>query len=185
MRRSVGKLAPPAALSARVVRAPSRSPTVTQSSQRKAAPKKRKSARPTTVRNAAPPPPLLFVVLVGLTGEVLRRRCVAVAEQARGRGSDAVFLIDDASAFSHLRWNSLVFEYLPPPKDRALISSGLQWDLYLRRRARLLYEKWRPASIVAIGPAARRFAALMPQTPAQTRPKPPSRIVPRLKRWFQ
>ena len=99
---------------------------------------------------------------------------------------DSLFLVDDSDVFADLRARSLLFEYFPPRRARRLASAGLQWDLYRRRRAGILYEKWRPAAVLPIGPEAHDFAAHLPTPPVRPPVNRSRRLsIKRLRRLFQ
>ncbi len=131
------------------------------------------------------PPPRLLVILLGLSGESLRTRCATIARLVRQRAAEPLFVVDDDTSLAHLRRRSLMFEFVPPRAARALVSPSLQWNLYDRRRANLLHEKWQPAGVMAVGRAAREFAALMPPTPDPPNRSRMVRILRRLRSPLQ
>ncbi len=182
MRGRKNRLRPAAQLAAKDVRVGAAKPQRKQA--RQSPPQRGASAAPkdpdTKLR------PLLLAILFGQRGEGITNQCAAIARQAAQRGLDSLFLIDDAHRFADLRAHSLTFEYFPPPRLRRLASGTLQWDLYRRRRARLLYEKWRPTAVLPIGPDSHEFAAQFPQTQALPKAGAPRRFSwPGLRQLFQ
>ena len=185
MRKTTTGLPPPARLTVESVRSRQTRPAPTK--QPKRITKNRSTGSPKRPRkNPSAPRPLLLAILFEQTGEPLCRQCAALAAQADRRGMDSLFLIDDSDVFHDLRARSLLFEYFPPSRIRRLARPDLQWDLYRRRRAGILYEKWRPATILPIGPEARAFAAHMPIPLAQHGDKRSRRrSIKQLLRMFQ
>ena len=157
------ELTPPATLHMNIVRTKRQRTTSSTTEKTDPTKQKRKPAASTGPHRGQEP--LLFAILLGFSGATLRRHCDVLMRTARRRGAQPMFLIDDDASFANLRDLGASFEYIPSPQARRLAPPSLQWDLYRRRRAQLLYEKWQPAAIISVGRAAEDFAKLMPNPP--------------------
>ena len=195
--RRPGRMSPPArlyapaSLRARITGRQGRAQSLRCRATTSLAEKKPKKSSTGPKRPAGPPAdprPLLFVVLLGLSGEPLRVRCETIARLVRLRATEPLFLVDDDTSLAYFRRRCLLFEFVPPRATRALVSPSLQWDLYARRRAKLLHEKWQPAAVMALCRIAGEFAALMPEGVRSPTPRAAKRrrnVLRRIRRMFQ
>ena len=99
------------------------------------------------------------MAVFGLGPAELERVVDLVSGGLSPAGTVVPVFLTDSGAFEVFRARRAVFEYLPPPDQRARFAPDLDWDLYVLRRLVLLRRKWRPVRVIAFGPAARAVLA--------------------------
>lgn len=114
---------------------------------------------------------IVGIVLFGLEKDEIERLLPIVERDCSSRGMKPLCLID-VDAFELLRGRGLIFEYLPPEKERDRFDASLNWILYLQRRLAIIRRKWNPVRIVAFGPAAMNMLTLWSSSPFEDRPLP-------------
>ncbi|MGI9501845.1 MAG: hypothetical protein ACR2RE_02150, partial [Geminicoccaceae bacterium] len=93
---------------------------------------------------------IVGIVLFGLEKDEIERLLPIIERDCSSRGMKPLCLID-VDAFELLRGRRLIFEYLPPEKERDRFDASLNWILYLRRRLAIIRRKWDPVRVVAFG----------------------------------
>jgi hypothetical protein len=101
--------------------------------------------------------PLITAIVLGLGRDELPVVLEVVERYCRERQLTPV-LLTDHDGLELFRGKRMLFEYLPPAVVRDRFAPGMDWDLYLQRRLALIRRKWRPARIIAFGPAAAEIA---------------------------
>ena len=95
-------------------------------------------------------PSFMFIGLFGMTEEAIAKRAELVDDELADQGLIPVYLVDEA-AFSPLRAERRLFEYLPSHGHGARHAPDLDWPFYLRRRYLLLQAKWQPIGRIDFG----------------------------------
>lgn len=95
-------------------------------------------------------PSFMFIGLFGMTGEAIAQRAELVDDELAEQSLIPVYLVDEA-AFSPLRAERRLFEYLPSHGQGARHAPDLDWPFYLRRRYLLLQAKWQPIGRIDFG----------------------------------
>ena len=115
---------------------------------------------------------VVLVVAIGLPEEQLDAAInMALARQVAD-GIVTVFLTDSC-AFEKFRYRRVLFEYCPPSPCSQASADDVDWDLFERRRFRLLMSKWQPLCAVALGTEARaRLNQWQARGPAGRTPGP-------------
>ena len=122
---------------------------------RSATPKRLPLAHASSAPNPAPAqanpvPATMLVTVLGLSGRALEEVLELVANGAETKPIVPVF-VTDSFDFAPFRRRRLRFEYLPDRDRQQRFAPELDWDLYLRRRYRLLREKWQAKSVISFG----------------------------------
>ncbi len=98
----------------------------------------------------AGPASFMFISLFGMTSEAIAKRAELVDDELSQKGLIPIYLVDEP-AFSPLRAERRLFEYLPSHWRAARRSLDLDWPFYLRRRYLLLQAKWQPIGRIDFG----------------------------------
>ena len=110
---------------------------------------------------------IIGYVLFGLDKDEIERLLPIVERDCSSKGGKPLCLID-VDAFELLRGRGLIFEYLPPEKERNRFDMALDWRLYLQRRFAIIRRKWDPVHVVAFGPTAMNAATLWSSSPFES-----------------
>jgi hypothetical protein len=93
---------------------------------------------------------VVIVLAVGIKADDLPRLLDMMVEKSKEEDIVPIILTD-YDDFVSFREHGLIFEYLPPDKQRQTHAPDLDWKLYELRRLTLLRRKWRPINTIAFG----------------------------------
>ena len=111
--------------------------------------------------------PVVIVLLLGLDENGIVELLPTLEKECRQQAVMPICVIDN-DAFELFRTRSMIFEYLPPDKDRVRFDPTLHWDLYVQRRLALIRQKWQPIRTIAFGKIAKDTLELWSSSPFET-----------------